>query len=163
LRKYAEFEFAKKERRNFPSPFWGTYRRFRERFDVSKEGTDTNVLWSNLIRADWQEKSITKAPPQQKETVWSFLRGILTDEIRILKPHAVIFFTGPYYDEFLLSEFADAKLHSFGSHDEREAAWIEHSALPLTPIRTYHPRYLNRPSLQHVVDEIISEVARQLA
>lgn len=164
LRKYVEFNFAKKDPNDHNSFFWRAYRKVRKRFDLSEEGIDSNVLWSNLIRADWEKKSVTNAPPQQQKTAWSIFRGILTDEIKILKPHAVIFFTGPDYDEFLLSEFAGAKLHSFGSHPEREAAWLEHSSLPPSTIRTYHPGHLNRvPELQHMVDEIINEVAQRLA
>jgi hypothetical protein len=39
-------------------------------------------------------------------------RGCLTEEIKILAPTAVVFFTGPRYDVALYDEFNDAELQA---------------------------------------------------
>jgi hypothetical protein len=68
----------------------------------------------------------------------------MTSEIRVLRPTAILFFTGPAYDLALHDEFPGIGIRPAMGRAERQFAWLRHPSLPSVSIRTYHPAYLRR-------------------
>jgi hypothetical protein len=103
--------------------------------------------WLNLFICD-QNKELPKEPIAEELRKVSFLR----DEVSILKPHAVVFFTGPNYDYTIKHKqyFPDTK---FLDHPP---LWSEVRAtgLPSKTVRTKHPKNLRLRKQFGVLDEI---------
>jgi hypothetical protein len=74
--------------------------------------------------------------------------NLLPGEIKAAAPDAVVFFSGPGYDEWLQLQFNGQLLFTSAvdAIPVRELARVEHKGggLPVHTYRTYHPRYLER-------------------
>jgi hypothetical protein len=130
MRCYDEFDLGKNYTR---SPFWqGAHRLFNL---LNANGPSRSFLWSNLIKVDKGQDR----PEYDVEESICRLR-ILEQEISITKPDAVVFFTGPNYDQRLIDTFDGVE---FSAHSPMLAR-LKHPLLPRQTYRTYHPNYLRR-------------------
>jgi hypothetical protein len=132
------------------SPFWQASKRlFRL---LNPDTTENTFIWTNLVKVDQHGKR----PAWEIEEGVSGL-GILQEEMRILKPMVVVFFTGPSYDNRLSQTFKGVK------HRELSQGLnvLEHPDLPTRTFRTYHPAYLRRSKRWNVLEEICREVQRK--
>ena len=83
--------------------------------------------------------------------------GLLQEQIRILDPHIVVFYSGPTYDPWLKLMFPD-----IAPPADRWLSRLSSSALPIHTYRTYHPQYLNRRSMRtHIHDRIYQDFNAQ--
>ncbi|WP_151192243.1 hypothetical protein [Desulfomicrobium orale] len=155
---YQEFEFAKQQPENYRSPFWRAYREIRKANKDTIDGIDTTVLWSNLFRMSLDCGSVIKNGKKEEiDMIRSVSSGLLLEEIKILKPTSVIFFTGPHYNETLYKEFGGIVLEKFMDYETNHTAYLNHPVLPKKSIRTYHPGYLNRGHWD-ILDKIIEAI-----
>jgi hypothetical protein len=113
-------------------------------------------MWSNLFRVDWNDGSVLKADKADLEMIRAAQRGVLRDEIAILEPRAVVFFTGPNYDFELKDEFGGVDFQALGNVPVRRLARLAHPALPQKTFRTYHPGFLKRSKQWHFIRLIAS-------
>lgn len=142
---YTAFGYARIRPDNYRSPFWQAYRQIRKAVGNQTDGLDTTVLWTNLFRVAFEETSVVKCGTLEEAKLLHLVSApILRREIEILNPTAVVFYTGPYYDPYLLGTFEGAKLTAIEGHAERQLAAVSHPSLPPKTYRTYHPAYLNR-------------------
>ncbi len=154
---YRAFEFSKHQSENYHGCFWTAYRKLRAELEGDVEGS---VLWTNLFRMSvggWGPVPL-RCNPEELKLLQEKQFGLLEKEISILGPNAVIFFTGPNYDEALSHEFPGTKFESMGSRPTRKLAMISHPKLPHCSVRTYHPSYLRRAGLWAILDELIQLV-----
>jgi len=141
---YCGFDLGRKCRR---SHFWqAAHKVYR---GLNPQGPERAFLWSNLVKVDQCER---RPEPAVEEAVSRL--GLLPAEIAITQPDAVIFFTGPRYDDRLRSTFPGLSLNPVLP----AVARVEHTSLPAPSYRTYHPRYLRRSGLWHVLDELVSRI-----
>jgi len=145
-----DFCFAKHSKRNRNSPFWRAYKEVRKAFDTTSGGIETNVLWTNLYKVSnngksWYGKN-SKDGKQDRESVEKALGAVLLQEVNILKPTGIIFFTGPRYDRYLKESFkGDVTFSEVNSeYTKRQLAKIEVDVHRIPIFRTYHPNYLQR-------------------
>jgi len=137
LHVYEIFNFAETQPATRRSPFW---RAFRE---LKQTDGKTCFIWSNLYRVDFKEHSVLGAPESTQKEIREAQRGLLSEELRILAPRIVVFFTGPNYDNELKAEFPGIKFCPVeNSSSTRSLARLEHPRLPHSSFRTYHPNYL---------------------
>ena len=135
------------------SPFWQAFNA------VKAAEVSSSVLWTNLFRFCFQRGSVRNGSGQEYKQISELNFGILAEEIRILEPTAVIFVTGPYYDEEIKHSFPSAVLSEFSSRFKtRAVARIEHEDLPIASFRTYHPNYLRRASKWEMLDCILAKI-----
>lgn len=111
------------------------------------------ALWSNLVKVD-QCKG--RPAPDVEEAV-SRLR-LLPKEIAVTRPDAVVFFTGPYYEERLRKLFSGIYHQSVSPALHK----LVHPELPSHAYQTYHPRHLNQSNQWHKIDEIVSFIRGDL-
>jgi hypothetical protein len=72
-------------------------------------------------------------------------KGLLAEEIAILNPDVVVFFSGSRYESSLRGEFPDMKISPLSRRVPASAVGVVRAAgLPMRTIRTYHPEYLQR-------------------
>ena len=115
-------------------------------------------MWSNVSRCDYSAQSILQAPEEVREELVTSQKNILLRELEILKPHACVFFSGPYYDPMLSVSFPDCKFLPCASQPVQKLAHLIDSSLPAASFRTYHPNYLNRAAIWNMIELIKSEV-----
>jgi hypothetical protein len=111
------------------------------------------VVWSNLNKMDQADGRPTR--PVEREL--SEKLPLLPIEVQELKPNAVLFLTGPDYDDLLIKLFNGAQFNPF-RRGEFPVSRVAHHALPIHTYRTYHPGYLRRSGLwSNVLDHIASQ------
>lgn len=107
-------------------------------------------MWLNLFVCD-QNKTTPREPAAEALRNVSFLR----DEIKILRPDAVVFFTGHGAYNYTITHkkyFPDA---NFTAHSNLWSK-VRAEGLPTKTVRTYHPSYLRRQRHFGVLKEIAS-------
>lgn len=156
---YRAFEFARHQPANYNSPFWRAYRSVRCSLNEEADGPETAVLWSNLFRVDLDGGSVVKNGSSEEVThIREAGITLLREEINLLKPTAVIFFTGPDYNEHLHAQFPGVEAGHFLDHDPQKTAVLRHALLPSRSFRTYHPGYLSRSGQLGIIQEIIQQL-----
>jgi hypothetical protein len=159
---YDKFCFAETSKKHKHSPFWRAYRAIRNAFDSCDKGIETNVLWTNLYKCSNNGKSWygKKDANDRRESVEKALQGILWEEIKILEPTDIIFFTGPRYDRYLKQslngnvEFAPID----DRYSTRQLAKFCINEPSIPGFRTYHPNYLQRSKNWQVIDLLVKEL-----
>lgn len=132
------------------SPFWqAAHQLYR---GLNPDGPDQGFVWTNLIKVDQYGK---RAEPLIEEICWEVF-NVLPEEITILKPDVIVFFTGPKYEKRLQENFKNIKyVHVDSKVDIGLLARLEHPQLPHYTFRTKHPNYLRRSKQWNVLDKII--------
>ena len=121
------------------SPFWRAVQEFHANLDV-------NIFWGNLNKIDIDKKR----PSHEIENVLSGDFPFLQREIEIIQPYAVLFFTGPNYDDLIKKIFKGVQFEQVpesGYIDRKLAKVIMPGVLPEKSYRAYHPNYVQRSRL----------------
>ena len=141
LHTYSEF-FGKGKCFSYGGQFWNAVRDYVRSIKQMAPDKSVEFVWNNLIKVG---KADSKGKPgadliefQKKEF------PVIKGEIEILKPDLIIFFTGPYYDQYIEAEWGNVTFTDIHNWKKRELAEISHELLPVNAFRTYHPNYLYR-------------------
>ncbi len=128
MTKYHDFVNEGKCRR---SPIWRQYEMWRKH--AKKYGVE--LMANNIAKAGYTEGT------GYNRKAYELLKPIFCEELEICAPQAIIFVTGPRYDD-IVAETMHCKMtkalqgfsaRQFAKLDTKTPAW-----------RTYHPGYLNR-------------------
>jgi hypothetical protein len=97
-------------------------------------------MWNNLVKMGMQKRGFPhKLYPG---VIKPHLNTIIPEEIKILKPNFLVFFTGPdNYDKVLNDIFNNPKRNKIANFNERQLCEIEIPRISKA-LRTYHPNYL---------------------
>jgi uracil-DNA glycosylase len=120
-----------------PTPFYQAS--YVLQMSLNPSGPAFGFLWTNLVKVDRQGLR----PETETENLVCEKFPVVAEEISILSPDAIIFFTGPYYDDRLEKTFSGLKKTSIDA-DTGYVQRLEHKMLPALSFRTYHPGYLAR-------------------
>jgi hypothetical protein len=147
LNKYEKFNFAENY---YSSPFWNVIRKVEKIIRIAPY----SIVRSNLIKCDYKKTR----PPYKIENELQKAFPVLEDEIKILKPDMVIFFTGPNYDYNLMEALPGTKLIKMNKYNSIKLCRIINSNCPYHSYRTYHPNYLRRSGNESKFLEFIKEI-----
>jgi hypothetical protein len=140
---YRQFDFSNAQPINRRSPFWQAFREVQD-------WPDAGLIWNNLSRCDYRSGSVLEAPNEVQTCLSERQRELLLRELAILQPQVCLFFTGPNYDNLLSEVFPGCRLSEVVNDiPVRQLARIQHSLLPASSFRTYHPSYLSRGGHWH--------------
>lgn len=134
---YREFNLGSKY---YSSPFWNITRKIETTFDIEPY----SCAWGNLNKFD-----VNQGTPFgiYLEEI-SKLDKLLLEEIHILKPDNIIFFTGPALDYRIKNIFKDIVFEPIEGFSRNQLCRLTHPELPLNTWRTYHPNYIRRSGLE---------------
>ena len=139
---YCRFERGKHYRR---TPFFQAASKLQQLLNPASDPFD--FMWLNLFICDQNKGLPSKANAESLRKI-----SLLREEISILRPDAVIFFTGPASIWTIEQEpyFPDAEFQL------RSPKWwtIAASGLPERAVLTYHPKYLRMSKGFGVLEEI---------
>lgn len=144
MRVYRDFALGRHQR---STPFWQGARKIFG--DLNGALPPDGFLWSNLVKVDVGRRR----PPAEVEAKVASLR-LLEHEVAVTRPDAVIFFTGPRYDDRLKATFPEASIEELG----HGTAHIHN--LPFRAVRTYHPRYLRQSRQWAELDRAVALLAK---
>ncbi len=168
LKEYCDFSFGVKCRGPFRNVFREIARRCSE--------TDKSVIWLNLLMFDYNGKSVLYARQEVKAFVLQIQAQLFVEQLNLLRPDAVVFFTGinSLYDSLLRENyypkiiFHDVNLFEDNPNSAKEITEskmylhrLRHGLLPPLTFRTYHPGFLYRQGRNvknRVIDHIITEI-----
>jgi hypothetical protein len=139
----------------YRSPFWDAT---RELVRLLGGSASVGLAWSNLYPCDQRKRR----PDKSLRRPLLDLR-LLPQEVAVLKPDAVIFFTGPRYHDALTSLFPDARLAEAGAPPGQWVQRVAHVQLPAASFRTYHPAYLRRKRQGAVIDTLAALITQGIA
>ena len=133
------------------SPFWRGFRAFDSAVNPSRDA----ALWTNIFKVNVNGSVMENCRSAEVSALKRLQRGLLREEIQILRPDVVVFFSGPRYDSALRFEFPDMELSPLSRRRPAStAAVVRADGLPPRTIRTYHPEYLQRSRQLHLIGEI---------
>jgi len=134
----------------YSTPFWYAFNYFQNSIN------DSYVIWNNISKFDYQERSILSAPDEEQINLINQEKNIVINEIEILKPDICIFFIGKGYkykwildilfDDYNEIELENAKMKMsfFGRESEKYTiSKIKSKYLPEKSFITYHPNTIN--------------------
>ena len=143
---------------SYGGQFWNGVSQLKKalskKLNVSEQ--EISIIWNNLIKIG---KAGEKGAPSNEIIKWQDnWFDIVLHEVVELRPDAIVFFTGPYYDKFILRIFSDVSFKSVDGRNIRELALVQSSKLPKTSIRTYHPNYLWRNGFYEYLEDMINAI-----
>ena len=131
------------------TPFWTAAHYIF--YKLSGERNQLGFMWTNLLRID--QKKARPIPVIERKL--AKIDYILREECRVLHPQIVLFLTGPNYDSAIQRVFPGITFAPTGDVGSRFLAKLQHPSLPEHTYRTYHPAYLRRSRLWHLLDSIV--------
>lgn len=131
LKVYEEFDFG---RHYNASPFWNVIRKFERAFSVSPYSS----VWTNINRFDERGNR----PNRTLETDLEVFDNLIVEELRLLKPDILIYFTGPSFDSRIQRIFPDSEFSVVDDLPLSLLSKITNKNLPKSTYRTHHPKSL---------------------
>ena len=137
ISKYEEFCLAE----GYNSPFWRFVKELNRQFNNS----DYCFMWTNVNK--FGQHGAEGRPDYRVLELETQYFNILKEELDILKPDAVVFLTGPNYDNDIINKLGDTEFTECTEYTTREFAQVKNKNLPKKSYRIYHPNYLSRSKL----------------
>jgi uracil-DNA glycosylase family 4 len=131
LRCYKAFNFGENYH---ASPFWNITSKICNIMGISRFA----IAWTNLVKCDFREER----PPLHLEERIQEAFPVLREEVDILQPDLLIFFTGPAYDERIAKSFKNISFRALDEFSYNTLATVVGPDVPANTLRTYHPKYL---------------------
>jgi len=133
--------------------FWNGIKRFMQLLE-SSGNSNYGFIWNNVIKIGKCGKG---KPNSEILNIQQDFFRVIKDEIEILKPDYLVFFSGPNYD-YLIKKFIEPiEFQSIGGYEKRQLCKIE-TSIKLKGYRTYHPRYLCMNGIDEYLNTIINEM-----
>ena len=124
------------------SPFWQYIKKWAEQIRTYTPNETVSIVWNNIHKLGRAGEIGTPCKSTQEIAKQHF--NILEEEVKILKPDIVIFFTGPDYDNAISAQLPGIELEEITAGKRKQIAHCVHPSLPYLSYRTYHPGGLNR-------------------
>ena len=118
-----------------------------------------SFLWNNLIKVG--KSGMKGKPPEYIYRVEREFFDVIRKEIEILKPHLLVFLTGPYYDTVLRERINVRHFKGVGAYGERQLASFAVEGVACA-MRTYHPNYLWRKGINSYYGAMLHEIGKNI-
>jgi hypothetical protein len=146
---YNDFIFAEKSKKH-KGPFWNEYKRIRKQVGSK---TKSSFIYNNINKIGIQGKGNCHLV---NEIQFNYFK-VIGEEIKILRPHVLILFTGKNYDNFIienLGKFSSSELMSENILEE-----LKFDNPTFKCFRTFHPNALYFKKIRKgVIDEVIERI-----
>ncbi|MBN8877032.1 MAG: hypothetical protein J0I32_05755 [Sphingobacteriales bacterium] len=140
---------------NYGGQFWNGVGRFLTSLHQKYPTKKIQLLWNNIVKVGKQgDKGF---PPDYIYEIERKHFNVIPDELTILKPDIVLFFTGPNYDSVLADNFGTLEYNSVEPFSQRELSRLKLLDIPFV-FRTYHPNYLWRNDIDWYFDTILNNI-----
>jgi hypothetical protein len=140
---------------SYGGQFWNGVSRFVNRLQTEYPDKKIKLVWNNIIKIGiYNHKGF---PPDYIYEVEREHFSVIKEELQIIKPNIVLFFTGPNYDSIVHDNFGILDKQALSPFSERQISKVELAGVDFA-FRTYHPNYLWRNDIDKFFDTIIEEI-----
>lgn len=146
LERYSDF-YGSEKCFNTRKHFWNALKDYQNTIKEHNRNISVEFVWNNILKIGLSDSKGHPAP--ELISLQKKVFPVISEEINILKPDAIIFFTGPKYDKYIRLEWADIVKSEIDDWDTRVLTKIKSNFLPEKTYRTYHPNYLYRQGKQY--------------
>lgn len=118
----------------------------------------TSCFWNNVIKVG--RSNDKNAPPEYILELEHKYFSVLKDEIEIIKPNVVLFYTGYTYDKYILHHFPELLKEDISGFTSAELQILRIDNVDFT-FRTAHPQslhYQGKERYNMIYDKIISDI-----
>lgn len=132
--------------------FWNGIKLFQKKISEKFQNKRIHYTWNNIIKIGKAE-----GPGRPPLNIYEIERSnfsVIQDELKIIKPDIIIFFTGPYYDRNIADCFGNMDYIALPPYSKRQLSKINILGIK-TSIRTYHPNYLWRNNINNYFSAIL--------
>ncbi|WP_343665231.1 hypothetical protein [Chryseobacterium mucoviscidosis] len=141
----------------YAGQFWNGYNRFLTLLSNKYPNKSIASVWNNVIKVGNSGRN-KNYPPEYIYNIEKEYFNVISDEINILNPDAIIFFSGPNYDNEIRNSLRDISFQQLSEKfSERALAKLNYANRP-NLFRTYHPNYLWRNNINDFFEEIIKDI-----
>lgn len=129
--------------------------------NIESDGFVYSNIWKYCsIIQDKKGKRRGVRPSNELKDSSDIINKFAFNEIEIIKPQYILFFTEPSYDAAIRRNIGEAKFTNFKNYTKNVIAEVSFKNLPVKCLRTYHPLYLRRKKLQErIYKEVIEFVS----
>jgi hypothetical protein len=139
----------------YRSQFWNGVKRFVSSLQNKYPDKKIRLTWNNIVKIGKQgDKGL---PPDYIYEIEREYFNVIPEELEILNPNVVLFFTGPNYDSIVKDIFGVLKYQALPDSTERQLSKVSLQKVPFA-YRTYHPNYLWRHDIDDYFDTIIEDI-----
>lgn len=129
----------------------GLMRNFKKYFPDMK----SSLVWNNVVKIG---KSKDKGfPGHNLYQIENSQFNVLKEEINILKPNIIIFFSGYRYDQYIFDKFGKLESIQISGFQKHQLCEFKIPNIQCA-LRTYHPNYLFRNGIDKYYNAIINSV-----
>jgi hypothetical protein len=140
---------------SYGGQFWNGVSRFISSLQKKYPDNKIKLVWNNVVKiGKYNEKGF---PPDYIYEVEREHFSVIKEELEIIKPNIVLFFTGPNYDGIIHDSFGELEKKAVAPFSERQISKIKIDGINIA-FRTYHPNYLWRSKIDNYLDSIINEI-----
>ena len=141
---YRLFLNNKLTQKGIKSPFWNAHNKIYENLT----GRKVDIVWNNIYKIGNKLKDHNR-PHESIRQMENASFDVISNEIEILKPDVLVFFTGPNYEARVNKKFHINETNEISGVPIRELAKIS-IANEILAYRTYHPGYLQRKETDYL-------------
>lgn len=143
---------------SYGGQFWNGINRLKELMEKEFPNKKIEFIWNNIIKVGKEGKGRPKDKILEIEKNYF---NVIQNELEILNPNVIIFFTGPNYDDVLKKTFIKIEQTEIPNFKNRQLIKmkIPHNCISY---RTYHPNFLWRNDINKYLNSIIEDIKKSL-
>ncbi len=140
---------------SYGGQFWNGFNRFIKALQEKYPNKTIKPIWNNIVKIGCNDRK--GFPPDYIYEMERQHFSVIKEELNILKPNIVLFFTGPNYDGIIADNFGKLSYKALTPFSERQISKVQLDGVAFA-FRTYHPNYLWRNDIDSYFEKIISEI-----
>lgn len=139
---YEEFFNSNYCMKTYGGQFWNGFKNLKNKLENKYHNKSIYFIWNNICKIGNAERNKNRAA-NYIMTLEEKYFNIIKEEIDIIKPDIIIFFTGPNYDIILNKKISNLNFEEIQGYKIRELSKLSNDWCT-NVFRTYHPNYLYR-------------------
>jgi hypothetical protein len=144
---------------NYPGPFWNESKRFMSLLQKAMPEKAISYTWNNVVKIGREGKGFPGEVAFNNELSCF---NVINEEINILNPDLLLFFSGPKYDYRIEKKLGPFEKIRIADYDTNFLCKIKFKNLSILSFRTYHPNYLYRKGIDRykLFENILAGIMR---
>lgn len=139
------------------SPFWQYIKKIKKILSSNLPNKTIEIVWNNIYKIGNKEKNRNRPVKSIRDFENTYF-NVIQDEIDILKPDIILFFTGPDYDRRVIKIFPTICFKPFvPTIRQKELAKLQLEN-NISAYRTYHPNYLQLNKKEEFIRYICNDL-----
>lgn len=142
------------------SPFWHYLKKIQNTLSISLPNKTIEIVWNNIYKIGNKGKSKNKPVKSIRDFENAYF-NVIQDEVDILRPDIIIFFTGPNYEERVKKIFPIISSIPLVSSIRQEGISRFQLENGVSAYRTYHPNYLQLNKKARYIEYFCNDLLEQ--